>query len=222
MDVLHGPDLEVKTLVDMLSRGQWLPHEVTGIERAIYQRKSLVEAGLSNSTARTWTSRLQAEVDNCLRMRWDFQNGWVIDRWIQQYGCWHPIGVLGFHYIRPDLCEYLKSRDLQRIGPERYLSEKRAAAERVRECNDQRSTDRVLAAVDSLSERRVHEFIEVERAMQTGDVIVAHGATEKMLDTMTAASKRAEQEPEPQEVDSITHPLVHRHANEQSPNPSGG
>ena len=68
-----------------------------------------------------------------------------------------------------------------------------------------------MAAVDSLTEKRIKEFIEVERAIHTGETIVPHGATEKMLAHMRQASYAAEQTPEPVIIDHETHPLVRRH-----------
>lgn len=193
---MNGLDAEVVTNVNLLARGGWLPHEVTHIERVIADRQAFVEAGLHTPTGQYWTAKLQSEIEANLRVRWDFNNGWVIDRWIREDGWWLTIGVLGFHCIRPDLVDYLRSRDMQRVSPDEYLQQKRAAAERVRQSNEKDSTNKVLAAVDSLSDKRVKEFIEVERAMQTGETIVARGETEAMLGRMHRASEQAEQSPE--------------------------
>lgn len=209
--------------MDMLGRGSWLPHEVRSIERTISDRRSQVEAGLQSSTAHHWTEKLR-RYDPQLRLRWDFDapnhkgQGWVIERAVPEWRCWAVCGVLGFHYVPINLLAILAAGDMQRIGPKRYLEQKRAAAQRVRDENDRLSTERVAAAVDSLSEKRIKEFIQVEKAVQTGETIVAHGETEKSLDRMRQASFQAQQSPETsdlhdesQAINPDDHPLRRRH-----------
>ena len=94
--------------------------------------------------------------------------GWVVDRWIEEWQCWAPVAVLG-PGIRQDLIEYLKANDLQRIGPEKRLQEKRHAAGKVRAENERLANERVLEAIDGLSARQIKEFIQVEKAVQTGE-----------------------------------------------------
>jgi hypothetical protein len=206
-----GFDLEAKTLVDMLARGQWLPSEVTGIERRVRDRMAQVEAGLSFAPAPRWTVKLQHEIDELLRLRWDFLHGWVVERAVAEWGCWAICGVIGQRQIPYNLIDILHAGDMQRIGPDNYLRQKRAAAEQVRQSKESATTDKVLGAVDRMSEAGIKNFIAVERAIHTGDTIVAHGETEKMLDRMTQASFRAEQQSdlhdEKQAFNPQDHPL---------------
>jgi hypothetical protein len=203
------PELESRTLMDMVARGCWLPTELAAIERLIRDNIAQVEAGVQKPTARIWTTKLQA-YDPLLRLRWDYKQGWVIERLVREWRCWAICGVIGFHCVPSNLLDILAAGDMQRVGPGEYLQRKRAAAARKREANDKLATERVLAAVDSLSEKRIKEFISVEQAIQTGDTIVAHGATEKSLDRMRQASFRAQQEPDPPDLDRPDHPLNQR------------
>lgn len=211
--MLTGPanlDLQTKTLTDMLSRGQWAPHEIGTIERQVQRRKEQVAAGLANPTAVWWTIKLQ-KLDPMLRMRWEKscctewemagrhkvdcggEIGWCIDRWVEEFGCWMPIGVLGRNQIRPDLIEYLKSRDMQAVGADEWLEIKRAEAEAVRKHNEYVGDQKVAAAVDSLPREHIKNFIEVEDAMRRGDTnIVARGEMKESLERMEAASKKAQ------------------------------
>src|SRR5439155_12010963 len=98
--VALGPDYfdaEVASLDRLLNRGGWLPHEATQIRRAAQDRAEYVRAGLRHPTAKYWTSRIQSEVDDRTRLRYDFKNGWTLDRWAQ--GCWEVVGVLGFNCV---------------------------------------------------------------------------------------------------------------------------
>lgn len=200
-------DLEARTLMDMLARGCWLSHEVSGIERQIRDRREQVAAGLSSPTSAHWTAKLQT-LDKQLRLRWDFKQGWVIERDVPEWRCWAICGVLGFREVPLNLLDILRRSDMQRVGPDEWLRQKREQAAKIRESNDRNATEKVLAAVDKLSEKRVKEFIEVERAVQTGETIVAHGESEKMLDRMRQASFRAEQEPDPAAELTPDHPLM--------------
>lgn len=199
-------DIETKTLRDMLSRGQWMPSEISGIEDQIKHRKAQIEAGLASPTSIWWTLKLQKELDRNLRMRWEVECcgqrvghkldcggeiGWVLDRWVEQFGCWMPIGVLGRGYIREDLIAYLKSVDMQEIGAEQHLANKRAAAEKRREENERAGDEKVLAAVDILPESHRKNFIEVEDAIKHGEQITARGAMKDSLERIEKAGKRA-------------------------------
>lgn len=226
-----GYDLESKTLMDMLAKGLWLPTEVPAIEHKIKDTVARVKAGLSNPTAAYWTAQVH-RLDERLRLRWDIpepiphpikgpieSQGWVIERWVPEWEAWAICGVLGQRHVPTNLLEILKKGDMQRYGtPEEYLKVKREAADAIRVANEKRGTDTVLAAVDKLSDKRIKEFIAVERAVQTGETIVAHGATEKSLDTMRQASFRAQAlegsdlHDESQSLNPGAHPLRQKRA----------
>jgi hypothetical protein len=204
-------DIEVATLGDMLDKGMWSPSEVATIRRQMEDRKAQIAGGLGSSAQIFWTMKVQREVDANCRVRRDPTHGWMLDRWIEEIGCWHPVGYVGFggrleegsrekvidDTIRPDLIGFLRSRDMQRPG---YLAEKQAASQAVRDANDAKGTDKVLAAVDRMPEKNVREFMAVEQAIHTGEKIVAHGETEAMLNRMHRASEQAGQTPAPEPV----------------------
>lgn len=157
-----------------------MTYEVSAIERKVRNRRAEVEAGLSPSTASHWTARLRL-LDPQLRLRWDFSQGWVIERAVPEWGCWAVCGVIGHRCVPLNLIEILRRGDMQRYSPSEYLAMKRESAAKVRESNEKRSNDAVLGAVDKLTDKRCKEFLEVEQAVRSGETIVAHGATEKSL-----------------------------------------
>jgi hypothetical protein len=189
----YGPahwDAELDALSRLLSRGGWQAHEVAQIERVARDRAEWVRAGVSNPTAVYWTERMRNEVEDRLRMRWDFKNGFTIDRWAA--GCWQVAGVLGFNHVMVNLIEYLQERDMQRWpSPQAYLEHKRAQAQKRQFENWYKGNQKLGAVVDSMSDRRIKEFITVERAMQTGDTVVMRGATRQMFDRIAKASRNS-------------------------------
>jgi hypothetical protein len=216
-------DIEVTTLQQMLERGMWDLHEIGMIRSQIADRKAQILAGLGSAAQIYWTLQVQ-KLDEYCRVRHDPVHGWMLDRWIEDLCCWHPVGYIGAggrleddkvvgDRVRPDLIAFLKAHDMQRPG---YVEEKRAASEAIRDENERKSNEAVAAAVDRLTDRRIKNFIEVERAVQTGETIVAHGETERMLDRMRQASFRAQQQPETadeaaaQAINPDDHPLNQR------------
>jgi hypothetical protein len=107
--------------------------------------------------------------------------------------------------VRPDLIDFLRERDMQRPG---YFMEKAAKSAAIRLSNEKANTNRVLAAVDSLTEKRLKEFLQVEKAIQTGDTVTMHGETLRQFEKMTEAGKQAP--PGPESSNPGMHPQVHK------------
>lgn len=188
-----GPDYldeEVLCLMNLLRRGGWAPHEISMIERAAQNRSEEVRAGLTSYTSRYWTTKIKQEIDDRCRLRWDFKQGWVLDRWAS--GCWNVAGVFGYNYIRPWLIDYLRERDMQRWeSPEAYMNHKREQALKVRMANEYANTQKLLGVIDKMSDKQVKEFITVEKAMQTGETITLHGASHRAMVRMAKASRNS-------------------------------
>lgn len=209
MTMTLGPDYwddEVSTLSRLFDRGGWMPHEAALIRRAILDRAEYVRSGVRNPTARYWTAKIQREIDERTRMRWDFKNGWTLDRWAE--GRWQVVGVFGFNYIREYLIDYLRENDMQRFpSPEAYAAFKRGKALRVQMANEYRNTQKLLGVIDKMSDKQVKEFITVEKAMQTGETITLHGASHRMLTRMAKASKKSPAPPSGQSINPGGHPF---------------
>lgn len=216
-----GPDFlddEVFSLMKLLSRGGWAAHEVATIERAAQRRSEEVRAGLASFTSKYWTGRIQREIDDRTRLRWDLKSGWVLDRWAE--GRWQVVGVLGFHTIAEyvamqcdrdnadysDLIDYLRARDMQKwSSPQEYLEYKRARARRRQRINWQLGNEKLAAVIDRMSDKQISEFVAVERAMQTGETIHMYGETKAMYDRLAAASMKAPAPPRGQAINPGHH-----------------
>jgi hypothetical protein len=228
-------DIEVSTLSFMLEHGQWAPNEISKIRDQIDNRKAELMAGLGSASQLYWTAKIKLEVDDCCRVRRDPAHGWFLDRWIEEVKCWQAVGYIGMggkleevidnspsfssadpdgsirklrvieDHVRPDLVFFLKSHDMQRPG---YIEEKRAAAKAVKDENERLAKDKVLSAVDMLTEKRMKEFVSVEKAIQTGETVTMHGKSMEMFEKMTEAGKKA---PEgPRSINPGLHPLKHK------------
>lgn len=222
-------DIEVGTLSFMLDQGKWAPHEIAHIERQIEDRKAQILSGLGSPVQQMWTVRVQLEVDDRCRVRRDPIHGWMLDRLVDDPPCWHPVGYIGAgghletvdgvdehgnrvqityvagDYVRQDLISFLREHDMRRPN---YFIEKAAKSAAVRLANEKAATNKVLMAVDSLTDKRLKEFLAVEKAIQTGDTVTMHGETEKQFDRMVEAGKQA---PEgPQSLNPGLHPLRHK------------
>lgn len=201
-------DIEVATLTDMLEKGMWMAHEVDHIRRQLEDRKAQIIGGLGSPTQIFWTLKVQS-LDRYCRVRRDPVFGWMLDRWVVDIDCWHPVGCIEsaefLGHVRPDLIPYLRAHDMQRPG---YLEEKAAKAQAIREENGKKASEKVLMAVDSLSEERIKNFVEVEKAIQTGDTVTMHGKSYEMFEKMVEAGKKAP--PGPESANPGMHPLRHK------------
>lgn len=212
-------EVEVVWLTRFLSEGKWAPTEVASIRRAIEERKAVILAGLAVPKAQYWTRRLQAEVEPLLRMRLCPKVGFVVDRWVDTVavegegdaGYWHQVpGTCSFEGPKPGFIERMTGQyDLWKLSSPKLdkdaiagrirhplLVQKDRTSDKTKQTHEQTATDKVAAAIDSMSDKRVKEFIAVERAMQTGETIVMHGATRKSYDRMKKASEKAPAPPE--------------------------
>jgi hypothetical protein len=205
-------DVEVVMMSRFLDRGQVYDlNDRAALQQAIEQRKAELVAGLADPVAQRWTKKLQKEVEPLLRMRFSPKFGYVIDRWVESEGYWHQIpGTIGFQEPRPGLCERMKSQydmwkrstpkddEAAKQGKARHpiLREKDAQSAKVREANDKKATDKVLAAVDSLSQKQVEQFVAVERARHTGEKLIHHGADLRFVEHVAELEKTNPPPPE--------------------------
>lgn len=195
--------LDEGNILDLSDRAQ--------LSQAIELRKAVIVSGLAHPVAQRWTKKLKAEVEPLLRMRFDPQLGFVIDRWVAEQNWWQKIpGVIGFQEPRPGLCERMRNQyDMWKkatpkenedaiAGRARHpiMQEKDAASDKIKQANEDAATNKVLAAVDSLSKKQIENFLAVERARHTGEKIIHHGADLKFMETVEEAQKATPPPPE--------------------------
>lgn len=171
--------------------------------------------------------RALANFDPTLAMRFDFDYGcFMVERWLEEEQYWHPILLwrdeyglpiaLSETYI-PRLLSILDAANTQKhYGSGReYLLAKQREADANKERHAKARTEAMLEAVDSLSSKSIQQFIDVHRAIHSGDKIVAHGNDEKFLELAKANTERVEAEggqvvPISRELNPGMHPLIYR------------
>lgn len=192
---------DVVCLDHMLSRGQWQPVEVSFIQRNIRVLSEAAQAGVAKVPQDIQDSlRL---IDPMLRARWDFVvDMWAVERWVEEedYCRWEFIAHR--RELGPKLFHDLKKGDTWKDGkdPRERLQEKREGAEKVKADNEHRSNEKIAAAVDTLSDKQVREFLAVEEALASGDKITCHGSDNASMEILTRVSKGAPAIPQGQSI----------------------
>jgi hypothetical protein len=198
-------DVQVVWMERFLEEGRVLAlADRAQLQEAIEVRKAVILSGLSHPTALRWTKKLKKEVEPLLRMRLDPQFGFVIDRWVAEEGWWHQIpGAIGFQEPRPGLCERMRNQydmwkkatpkdnedAIANIARHPILKAKDVESGKVLKANEDKATEKVLAAVDSLSSKQIENFVQVEKARHTGEKIIHHGRDLQFMERLDQAEK---------------------------------
>lgn len=192
------PDYETYGLIliaqKLLGTPQMSAVEMKKLETFIRERNDMVRLGVKRCPS--WFMEELLALDSKLRAWWDaWKEEWVIDR-LQDEGFYATIihfKPIGEFQLNRALIETMKANDMQRYpSAEAYLASKRAKAEEGRKKQEEAHNEKVLAAVDSLSSKRLKEFIAVTEAVQSGDTIQAGGDDLKFLERC-ASEKHAAQ-----------------------------
>ena len=187
------PTEDVKSQIDMI--GTAPPEHRTHLMKEARKLQEMTLAGVLDAPDH-WTRALR-EIDPLLRWRWNRQRYcWTVDRLNRTDRCWTTVldwrtfdeGPL---HLSPRLLTMLREGDMQRETPEVRLARKRAEAAEIRRRNEEVHNDRVRTAVDSLSTERIRKFLEVERAMATGETIIAHAGDLAYIERQREALREA-------------------------------
>jgi hypothetical protein len=214
-------DLETLSMVTAIHRVPKIYRYV--FEEYIHERNEAMVSGVSN--APRWAQDTLQAFDQELRLRWDYMyQCYAVDKFVRQWKAWVPLMLwqhedgspkrLGEDGMR-DMLQLLHEGDMQRWdSPQKYIEYKRERAAFRRKQHETDNHESILAAVDSLSSKQIKNFIEVERAMRTGETIVAHGSMEKFMERAYATGAEREREGLPlnpgQAMNPWAAPNVHR------------
>jgi hypothetical protein len=194
--VYENPSVEYdnETLQMMQIADKIEPANRSRFERQIEERKAMIRAGLNRHPH---IDEKIKEFCPELRTRYDFERGKLVIEHFHPQTSWQMIGggewpedEKGNPLSAGEVIEKLKAGDMQRIGHVEYLKQKKDAAEKIQKRNDAANTEKVAAAVDSLSTKQVRQFIDVQNAIRTGETVVPLGDDAKFLDKAHVASKK--------------------------------
>lgn len=162
--------------------------------RWLEDRLEKLTAGRAMAGYHRSVERKIQEVDPNLRLRWEFDapedpNGmYAVDRYVPEYGYhftiffWsHTLGEGGA------MRQVLTEGDMQR--PE-FHKAKKLVQELALERNSKMRTEMALHAVDMLTDKQCREFVEVERALRSGEKIRSYGRDAEILNRMYENTKR--------------------------------
>jgi hypothetical protein len=166
------------------------------------------------------TYRFRSELnDEFLLVRHDLEYDCIsIDRYIPQFGCYFKLANLLDEQGRGRrlqfaeeqwLIDMLRAGDMRKTTPKELLAKKHEASAKQRDVNKKRGEEEVKAAVDSLSSKSIKQFVDVHRAIHTGERIVSHGADVKSLEVMAEAGKTAPMVPTGKALNPGMHPLTY-------------
>jgi hypothetical protein len=153
------------------------------LRRTIFERQERFRSGCDH--APRWFRKRLKELDPLLDVRWSFDDeSWLIERWSRSDRALVTVmkveGSLDLSVIYE-----LEEGDTWRFPtPEAYLKWKHEKSARKRAQISAEQDEKVSAAVDSLTRKRADEFLEVERALHTGETVIMHGSDEKTMERM--------------------------------------
>lgn len=184
-------DVESETM--MLLAGKLKFKDWTGyqsVRRFIMERLNAFRSG--TSFAPRWLQKGLKAIDPLLQARWDFEKQhFIIERFSRADHAW--VQVLDWpHQLTEEIFAVLRAADTWRFEtPEAYLAYKRAQSATVREANRKKGDNAILEAVDGLTRARAENFMEVEKALATGETVIFSGESEKTMDRMHEGAKKA-------------------------------
>lgn len=192
---------DVACLTHMLERSLWQPSEAETIRRNIQVLSEAAQAGVSRVPDGIQQSLKL--IDPLLRARWDFVvDMWAIERWCEERDFCRWEIIAHRYHLGAKLFADLRAGDTWTDGksPEQRLRERREEAERIRASNERASDDKVAAAIDKLTPKRMQEFIAVEEAIATGDSINCRGQMADTMNKLEQASRTAPDIPRGQSI----------------------
>lgn len=141
-------------------------------------------------------AKLRKEVDRKLTLIWDEEREqFRIDRYVASLGYNLNVTFVPKDYEfgdGSDLVNKLKEGDIQRYSsPQAYVEMKRKNSAAVRAMLEAKGDDAVYGAVDSLSNRSIHELLEAEKAMRRGEKVMPQGADAESFNRMHEAAKKS-------------------------------
>lgn len=166
---------DIQALDFLLHHPSVSDQEQSAIRQIIADRTSMLIQELAESNP-FLNARIAKEVCHQLRSRPDFQTDrLIIEQWVPALNYWLISGTYERDADPNVIIAELQDSDPRiKSARERY-AELQEQAKANAAANDQAGSDRVVAAVDSLGSRGVAQFLEVERAIKSGETIIAHG-----------------------------------------------
>jgi hypothetical protein len=189
--VINQYDVETETMMSLISALTFKGTETCSqVRRMIRERVQMFQCGRQQVSQ--WIRSELQRYDDQLDIRWDYLNQeFIIERYGRKSRAWIPI-MEWKDNLDNRIFDLLRDGDMWRFSSsEAYLEAKRARSAKIREDNRNKANERLLDAIDSLSNREAEEFMEVEQAFKTGEKVRFMGQDDKSFTRMQEGSKKA-------------------------------
>jgi hypothetical protein len=232
---LHSSPDPMRRLVDQdvyaleWARKQAPAAEFSWIDDMVKQRQEQLRSELANADV-LLDALLRTKVNHQMRSRPDYATGkTAVEQWIPSMRCWLVNGLFEPNTPTWEIIRVLEAGDPTKKTAEEKLAEDREDAAVIRKQNEAAGDQKVKDVVASLGDKRINQFIEVERAIQTGEQITVREGDRRVIEKLVDQTKKAahQGDKESQEVLSrggqfdnstcilpTTNPLRHRHRKE--------
>ena len=203
------------------------------LESLIQERTRQLEAELAAADP-LLNALLIRTVNHQLRSRPSFERSCiVVEQWIPALRCWLVNGYFPYGTPHSYIVSTLERGDPRKKTAEQDLAERREAAAKVQKANDDAHTLKVIDTVNSLGSERIERFIQVEKAMHTGETITVREDDRRQIESLYEQTRDAAhkgdveaqqvltrgQRDNPTCLLPSTNPLRHRHRAEREQDP---
>lgn len=182
---------EIRSMHEMLSDSRVGLHERPYIRSVLADLVAVLERDLANRNL-FQEARIKSEVHHQLRCRPDsLTEKLVVEQWVPALDTWLVSGAFDPATPTEEIIRQLKQGDPRFKSAGDALEEKRAEAKRNRAARDREHMAQVGDAIASMSERALTEFMDVERALHTGETIELKGDDLVQVEKMHEATRKA-------------------------------
>lgn len=211
---------------------EWIiPH--AGIDAPFFRglirdRQELLRSELANADL-ILDAVLVGSLGPQFRSRPDYEHRkTAVEQWIPALDCWMVNGYFLINTPAREILATLQAGDPRKRTADEELADRREKAAAKRESNDRASTDRILGAVDRMTNSQVENFVAVEGALHTGENITLRGDDRRRIEKLEEQTRKAAHQGDKEAQNVILHgqqdnrtcllpttnPLRHRHRKE--------
>lgn len=184
-------DEEVYALTYLMESGRAPANEKDVLLGIISDRMAMLRAELA-AAPKMLNQLIHDRVHHQLRAHPDFRKGGlVVEQWIPALRVWLVCGRFAEDTEGMEIVHQLQAGDPRhKTAREAYEESKAQAATRKAQIEEE-SSRRVLDTIADMSGKQLDQFIDVERAIKTGETIHAHGADLATLESLHDKTKKA-------------------------------
>lgn len=195
---MQGLIIDSDTLATMLTIPSVDPSQRPMLVREVEARVAKIKAGVDRYPHLDRALQLAFEDNLRTRLDFDHDDRLIIERYSPEATCWlkvmdWPQDHEGKQWSVEEVIAKMYESDMRRWKtPMDYKRHKDEMAAKVRAANTVKANEKMREAFTSLGKKRLDNFVEVEKAMLTGERITAHGECLQSIERMVKSSANHE------------------------------